>query len=174
MKGRKNNNNNNNKVGLLNCHFSSAIFIPRANVLCLYPRTFFPGDIFFFKTTLVITPFFFPFPFLSHLTLAKVNGSLFPWDWRLDYRSKRKMFFIFFSSQKSCFSNSLIHLSLLWLPPSHISTASWFSWFSILEMLGRQLSWGKLRRIKRDADLKDGGSAPWTATAALRLCLGLA
>lgn len=61
----------------------------------------------------------------------------------LEYQFKRKKnVFILFSSQKLCFPNGPIHLSLFWLSPFHMPTAFWFIWFRILELVAIQLSWG--------------------------------
>lgn len=158
------------KLGVFNWHFYSSIFMPRENVLSLYSRTFFLGDIF--KNYINYCTFL---PFLSHLSLAKVNGSLFPWDWLLHYHFKRKNLFLkFLSLLRSCaFPKPSFICLLFWLPPSHLSTASWFIWFRILELLGKQLSWAQARGIKMDTDFKDDGSAPRTATTNLLLRPGL-
>ena len=85
---------------------------------------------------------------------------------------EKKNICIFFSFRNSAFLMTLF-ISLLFTSSLPHVSCFLFHWFRILEILGRQLSWAKAG-IKLDADFKDNGSEPWTATADLLLCLGLA
>lgn len=132
----------------------------------LHPRTDFLVDIL--KNC--IAYYSLSCPSSATLQMAKVNGSMFPWDWMFEYHLKNVLSF---SVLRSCdfqwfytfvslsflffthiclFSNGVTHLSffshICLFSHFHTSTTSLFIWFLILEMLGRWLSWAKVLRIK--------------------------